>query len=269
MVFDYLKEFITFASVEEMDQHITRHLLCYREVLTESEAAIIQKIASHALAYPGVSHLKAVTIANSLQISTKTVYRAAAKLEELRIVERVPTKKLNGIKGANIYRILPYVPSDVSEREDDGKTDNGNVLKPQLEHQSFSSFNLFQTSYLYNIYTKLQAERERKLSYMNQYQQTLYELLLEAPLKEELKDGLYEAIVASPMPDFRSFVQTRDALIGIIQDVHAGKLTINTTLRAVLQGIQRKLPCKEAELHTVPELPRRKVAFYDWLTERE
>lgn len=269
MVFDYLKEYITFRSVEEMDEHIVKHLTLYSTALTESDVAVIRKIASHALTYPGVAHLKAETIAHHLYISTKTVYRAVAKLGELNIVERVPTKKLNGIKGANIYRILPFVPSTVSERENAGKTDSDDVSKPLQKNQSLSSFNLSETSYLYNVYVRLHDEKERRIAYLNDYQQALYELLMETPIKEELKEGLYHAIVASDMPDCRTFVQTRDALMGIIQDVQSGKLTIKTTLRAVLQGVMRKTPPLGEALAPAPEPQRRKVEFYDWLIERE
>lgn len=269
MVFDYLTEFITFSSVAEMDEHVANHLEHYNTVLTENEAAVVQKIAAHALAYPGVSHLKAATIAGSLHISTKTVYRAAAKLEEMGIIEKVPSKKLNGIKGANIYRILPFVPSSVSERGDCGKTSSRNDEELLPQNQSFTSFNLSQTSPLHLIYTTLQEEKERKMAYLNEYQRMLYDLLHEAPVKEELKDGLYQAIIASPMPDFPAFVQTRDALMGIIRDVHAGKLAVNTTLRAVLQGVMRERHPKKAPQPTAAEPVRRKVEFYDWLTERE
>lgn len=269
MVFDYLKEYITFRSVEEMDDHIAKHISRYSAALTDSDVAVIRKIASHALTYPGVAHLKAETIAHHLYISTKTVYRAVAKLGELNIVKRVPTKKLNGIKGANIYCILPFVPSTVSERANVGETDSGAVSKPLQEDQSFSSFNLSETSYLYNVYVRLQDEKERRMAYLNDYQQALYELLMGTPIKEELKEGLYQAIVASDMPDCRAFVQTRDALMGIIQDVQSGKLTINTTLRAVLQGIMLKTPPIGEVLPPASETQRRKVEFYDWLTERE
>ncbi|MFU8647433.1 helix-turn-helix domain-containing protein [Lysinibacillus sp. RSDA_15] len=43
--------------------------------LTESERAIVFKLASHSLEHTGVCHLKASTIATSLEISTKAVYR--------------------------------------------------------------------------------------------------------------------------------------------------------------------------------------------------
>ncbi|MFJ8516386.1 hypothetical protein [Lysinibacillus xylanilyticus] len=36
---------------------------------------------------------------------------------ELGIIEKLPSTKLNGIKGASIYRILPYVPSSVYMNE--------------------------------------------------------------------------------------------------------------------------------------------------------
>ncbi|GAB0168615.1 hypothetical protein LSPCS325_20520 [Lysinibacillus sp. CTST325] len=75
-----------------------------------SERAIIFKLARHALEHPGACHLIAATIATSLEISTKTVYRSMKKLVELGIIEKLPGTKLNGIKGASIYRILPYVP---------------------------------------------------------------------------------------------------------------------------------------------------------------
>ncbi|MEB2299873.1 helix-turn-helix domain-containing protein [Lysinibacillus xylanilyticus] len=47
---------------------------------TESERSIVFKLASHSLEHPGVCHLKAVTIAEALEISTKTVYRSVKKL---------------------------------------------------------------------------------------------------------------------------------------------------------------------------------------------
>lgn len=47
--------------------------------LTESECAVVFKLASHALEHSGACHLKAAT----LEISTKTVYRAITKLQSL------------------------------------------------------------------------------------------------------------------------------------------------------------------------------------------
>ncbi|MED4888746.1 hypothetical protein [Lysinibacillus fusiformis] len=62
------------------------------------------------------------------------------KLAELGIIEKVPSTKLNGIKGASIYRILPYVPSSVSQREAVDEASNDEVCPPQSEKQASKSF---------------------------------------------------------------------------------------------------------------------------------
>ncbi|MFA1738962.1 helix-turn-helix domain-containing protein [Lysinibacillus fusiformis] len=115
MAFEYLAQYITFDSVADMDKSVEDHMSVHYYNLTDSERAIVFKLASHSLEHTGVCHLKASTIATSLEISTKTVYRSMKKLTELGIIEKVPSTKLNGIKGASIYRILPYVPSSVSQ----------------------------------------------------------------------------------------------------------------------------------------------------------
>ena len=268
-MFDYLKQFLVFGKVEEMDEHVAKHVARHGAVLTEMELQVVHKIASHALAYPGAAHLKAETIAKGLKISTKTVYRAVRKLSELEVVERVPTKKLNGIKGANIYRILPFVPSNMSERDQAGATEAGADSGACSEEQSSLSFNLLKTSFLTNIYMELQDVMENRIAYMNDLQRMLYNLLMEMPIQDELKDGLHQAILATDMPDVKTFVRTRDALLGIIGDVQAGRLTINTTLRAVLKGAYEKREHQEAKEQRIAEMRQPRVEFYDWLTERE
>ncbi len=89
MAFEYLATFKTFESVADMDTAVEDHIAAHYYDLTESERAIVFKLASHALEYPGACHLKAATIASALEISTKTVYRAISKLESLGIVKNV------------------------------------------------------------------------------------------------------------------------------------------------------------------------------------
>ena len=83
MAFEYLAQYTTFNSVIDMDQHVEEHIQQHFYELTESERAIVFKLASHSLEYPGACHLKASTIATALEISTKTVYRGIKKLESL------------------------------------------------------------------------------------------------------------------------------------------------------------------------------------------
>ena len=92
------------------------------------------------------------------------------------------------------------------------------------------------------------------------------------PLKDDLKDGLRSAILATPIENMRGFTIARDAMMRIIHDIYDGKLTIRTTLRAVYKGAYDKamarpvlVEVKEAE----PKKSERPVPFYDWLAVRE
>lgn len=143
--FDYLEQYATFESVEDMDNHVEQHIQQHYFNLTESERAIVFMLASRSLAYPGASHLKAETIADQVAISTKTVYRSIKKLVDLGIIQKIPGTKLNGIKGASFYKILPFnnnVPSEVSQRAEAekhwGSKEDGQVFK----NQPSISFNL-------------------------------------------------------------------------------------------------------------------------------
>ena len=260
MIFDYLKMYQTFNLIVEMDEAVAQHLAAHD--LTESERNVILRIAQSALAYPGATHLKAQTIAESIEVSTKTVYRAVKKAAELGILCVVASTKLNGIKGANIYQIL-HVPSKMSERV---LAEEVHEIKAQNDFSGnqTNSFNLFNTSSLNEIY-------KHTLSLMNDWQKTLYEFLMSLPLNDELKDGLRAAILATPMQNRREFTIAKDAMWRIIHDIHEGKLTIETTLRAIYKGAYEKAVARPVVPVAKPQptaKSSRPVPFYDWLAER-
>jgi len=103
MAFEYLAQYITFESVEDMDNQINERIKNDRFELTKSERAIVFAIKSHCLDYPGACCLLNQTIANEVGVSLVTVSRAIKKLVELKIIGKVNKPKRNGIKGANIY----------------------------------------------------------------------------------------------------------------------------------------------------------------------
>jgi len=278
MAFEYLAQYITFDSVADMDKSVEDHMAVRYYDLTESERAIVFKLASHSLEHPGVCHLKASTIAASLEISTKTVYRSMKKLAELGIIEKVPSTKLNGIKGASIYRILPYVPSSVSQRETVDEASNDAVCPPQSENQPSSSFYLFSSKQANNIMSlgnELALQVEKKKEYMNEYQVMLYDFMHSLPLQDELKDQLHKCILATEMNDVRDFVNAKDVLANIIRDIANGTLTVAGTLRAVFVGAFKKaIERSKVKLYkssSIEETPvkERPVPFYNWLTERD
>lgn len=177
MAFEYLAQYTTFESVEEMDQHVEKHIQEHYYNLTKSERAIVFKIASHSLAYPGACHLKVQTIADSLEISERTVYRAIKKLEKLGIIRKENTiRSQNGGQGANIYVILPFelnVSPEMTVRENAEKPNNNNVQVQKSENQQLNSFN--QNNNFIDTYAAQPSESVDKL--LTTKEQTPYQRL--------------------------------------------------------------------------------------------
>ncbi|MGE8037685.1 helix-turn-helix domain-containing protein [Lysinibacillus sp. NPDC093692] len=278
MAFEYLAQYITFDSVKDMDKSVEDHMVVHYYDLTESERAIVFKLASHSLEHTGVCHLKASTIATSLEISTKTVYRSIKKLAELGIIEKVPGTKLNGIKGASIYRILPYVPSSVSQRETVDEASNEAVCHPQFENQPSSSFNLLsskQANNIMNLENELALQAEKKKEYMNEYQVMLFDFMHSLPLANNLKDELHKCVLAAQVQSATDFIKAKNVLFKIAMDIKEGVLTVASTLRAVFVGAYGKaverLSIKSSKSSYIEETPNRErpVPFYNWLEERD
>lgn len=278
MAFEYLAVYATFETVEDMDAAVEQHIQQHYYNLTESERAIVFALASRSLAYPGASHLKAETIAEALQISTKTVYRSMKKLTDLSIIEKVPGTKLNGIKGASIYKILPFeidVPTEMSERVEAHEASHTNDSEPSTENQSFSSFNLSKTSTLQEIYNNAHAEKEAAKEWMNEWQTMLYDFMHSLPLADQLKDELHKIVLASQVNDASAFHRAKDVIVNIARDIANGTLTVTGTLRAIFVGAYGKaierIKRSAATSSTVEDKQHRErpVPFYDWLSDRE
>lgn len=279
MAFEYLATYKTFDSVADMDTAVEEHIATYYYDLTESERAIVFKLASHALEYPGVCHLKAATIAAALEISTKTVYRAITKLESLGIIKKETTVKSKGGQGASIYIILPYnVSPSMSERVNAEKPCESKVEAQQSENQPSSSFYLFKSKQANNINSlgnELALQAEKKKAYMNEYQVMLFDLMHSLPLHDDLKDQLHKCILATKVNDIRDFVNAKDVLANILRDIANGTLTIASTLRAVFVGAYDKaverLRIKPNKSFNENEqrYGKRPVPFYNWLEQRD
>ncbi|QJT71658.1 HTH domain-containing protein [Psychrobacillus phage Spoks] len=280
MAFEYLADYATFQSVEDMDSNVKQHIDKYRLDLTTSERAIVFLIAGRSLMYPGASHLKAETIATTLEISTKTVYRSIKKLVELKIIEKVPQSKLNGIKGASIYKILHYnVPTEVSQRVTVDEASNDMACPPQSENLSIKSFNLLSSKQaknnLYDLENELRKQEENKKTYMNEYQQMLFDFMHSLPMQDNLKDELHKVALATEMNNVSDFVKAKNVLFNIVSDIADGTLTISRTLRSVFVGSYNKAlersNKKSINTSSVEEELRASnpVPFYDWLNEFE
>ncbi|MCS5501942.1 helix-turn-helix domain-containing protein [Lysinibacillus sp. A4] len=278
MAFEYLATYKTFESVADMDTAVENHMAAHYYDLTESERAIVFKLASHALEHPGACHLKAATIAAALEISTKTVYRAISKLELLGIVKKETTVKSKGGQGASIYIILPYnVPPSMSERGNVEKPCESKVEGQQSENQSSKSFNhlSFKTSTLQEIYNNAHAEKETHKEWMNEYQVMLFDFMNSLPLADNLKDELHKVVMAAQVENAPDFIKAKNVLFKIAMDIKEGILTVTSTLRAVFVGAFNKAversSMKQYNSSSIEETADRErpVPFYNWLNERD
>ena len=277
MAFEYLAQYTTFESIADMDKSVEDHMAVHYYDLTESERAIVFKLASHSLEHPGACHLKAATIAAALEVSTKTVYRSFKKLAELGIIEKVPGTKLNGIKGASIYRILPYVPSSVSQREITDEASNDVVCHPQSENLSLNSFNLLSSKQATNNLCDLEGacnlqvtEKEKTKEYMNEYQVMLFDFMNSLPLADTLKDELHKVVLAAQVHCAPDFIKAKNVLFKIAMDIKEGVLTVASTLRAVFVGAYSKAVERLNSKTIVEDKAHRErpVPFYNWVVEK-
>ena len=277
MAFEYLAQYTTFDSVADMDKSVEDHMAVHFYDLTESERAIVFKLASHSLEYPGVCHLKASTIAASLEISTKTVYRAISKLESLGVIKKETTVKSKGGQGASIYIILPYnVSPSMSDRENAEKPCESKDEVQQTENQSSKSFNhlSFKTSTLQEIYNNAHAEKEAHKEYMNEYQAMLFDFMNSLPLADNLKDELHKVVLASQVNSVDEFIKAKNVLFKIAMDIKEGILTVTSTLRSIFVGAFNKAversSMKQYKSSSIEETAKRErpVPFYNWIVNR-
>jgi len=262
-----------------MDTAVENHMAAHYYDLTESERAIVIALSQRSLMYPGASHLKAETIAEATGTSRSTVMRAIKKLVELNIIEKVKQTKLNGIKGASIYKILPY--SDTSEmkhRETVDETNNDAVCPPQFQNQASKSFNLLSSKQANNIMSlgnELALQAEKKKEYMNEYQVMLFDFMNSLPLADNLKDELHKVVLATQVQNAPDFIKAKNVLFKIAMDIKEGVLTVTSTLRAAFTGVYNKAversSMKLSKSSSIEETADRErpVPFYNWLTERD
>lgn len=279
MAFEYLSEHATFKSVEDMDSNVRQHIDKYRLDLTTSERAIVFMIAGRSLMYPGASHLKAETIADKTNTSRSTVMRGIKKLISLEIIQKVTQTKLNGIKGASIYKILPYDDtSSVTQREEVVEASNDVACPPQSETLSIKSFNLLSSKQAKNIYSiseELALQAEQKQEYMNEFQEMLFDFMNSLPMKDELKDELHKAVLATDLNNVSDFIKAKNVIFKLISDIADGTLTLSKSLRSAFVGAYNKAlersNKKVSTSSTVEEKPcvSKPVKFYNWLEEVE
>ncbi|WP_371017408.1 helix-turn-helix domain-containing protein [Pseudalkalibacillus sp. JSM 102089] len=129
-----LKQFVSFKSVDDMNNIIDQFKIRHKYDLNKSDLALLTFLSQHSCKYPGVSYLKNSTICAAINKSESTVERSKRKLKQLGILCIKSTKKRHGGTGSNIYVLL-----DDSTCLD--KSDNVEMTTPYKAHTSIKANN--------------------------------------------------------------------------------------------------------------------------------
>lgn len=204
-----LKKYSHFLTKNELNKSIYAHLDQNETNLNKTDKKLLELISRYSVKNNGVAYLKVSTMANSMNLTSRTIKRIMAKLEQLKIIKRINTfRKVAGGYGANIIQILP-ANNKMSHREpfkmspcNIGKIANEiksvtvksenettsskatkdliNTYYDKFKHQIRIFINNKQlTSKLYGIYLA-QSRQILKFDAMSQYKAQLEQLALQA-----------------------------------------------------------------------------------------
>ncbi|WP_018391866.1 HTH domain-containing protein [Bacillus sp. 37MA] len=136
---------------------LNHHVDQWCSLTNATEFRVLWFVSKYAVKYPGTAHLKAATIAEGLEVSTKTVYRALKALANFgAIIKHVTTRPVRGGQGANIYVVPPVcaanVQPDLSSRKEATKPceSKREAVKTEKETASLLSYK----SLLHNTYQR-------------------------------------------------------------------------------------------------------------------
>lgn len=128
---NYLSEFQPFATKDELNRAVSSHKQHHRCQLNDTDQKVLNMLSQYAVKFPGVAHLKLVTIAEVIKKSVRTVRRSMEKLEQLNVIKRQAffRNKTGGL-GANLYIFLPF------NRLDKSSSVNPEIRKTEVVHST-------------------------------------------------------------------------------------------------------------------------------------
>ncbi|CAG9612403.1 hypothetical protein BACCIP111899_01579 [Bacillus rhizoplanae] len=254
----YLREYKTFESVEQLNAAVRGHLYAHNFELNDTDKNILKLIGRYTVKYLGAAHLKAATIAEAIDRSEKTVRRSLNKLQSLGIIRKVrTTRHIMGGYGANIIVINMFDQSPVSSRED---ADKPRQASAEPAKSSIETITLQSKNNKSHKETVMPADCLRR---------SMPSAIFNAMSPYFNADGLYKAygmlLRAKASVDRNIMVEDYenefvDAFKAVVYALKRGRVRklngcLFAAFRQVTIEIKRKLTMKDSPL------------FYDWLHE--
>jgi len=110
--YETIKNYQSFSTIEEMNQVVRGFLYKYKSSLSDGAVKVLHFIWNYSVKVVGVSFAKYDTMAAAVGLSRRTVIRAVKTLEELLFIKKIPTARMNGKQGVNLFVIQPFATID-------------------------------------------------------------------------------------------------------------------------------------------------------------
>src|SRR5690606_20524967 len=113
-------------------------LYIHKSSLSGGTIKVLKFIWRHSVKIIGVSFGKYKTIAEAVDLSRRTVIRSIKKLEELGLIKKIPTSRMNGKQGVNLLVIQPFKPVEESKKKMSPQDVTGLVTPNKAENKQDS-----------------------------------------------------------------------------------------------------------------------------------
>ncbi|MBD7965379.1 hypothetical protein [Fictibacillus norfolkensis] len=135
--FENYREYQSFNTLADLNEAVRQHLYLNASSLTKTAVTILKTLSRYSCVVLGVSWLKVATLAKAIDKSEKTVRRALKLLDDLNVINRIPTLRKQGGRGYDICVIKSIDQSEMSRRVEsetpsESKDDKGFELEETL-----------------------------------------------------------------------------------------------------------------------------------------
>ncbi|MDP4550849.1 helix-turn-helix domain-containing protein [Alkalihalobacillus macyae] len=113
--YDDYERYQSFQTLEALNEGVRKALYFHADKLNKTAVTVLKTISRYSCKIPGVSWLKAATLAELIEKSEKTIRRALKTLEQLGIIQRIPTVRAKGGRGYDVCIIRANIVDDQSQ----------------------------------------------------------------------------------------------------------------------------------------------------------
>jgi Fe2+ or Zn2+ uptake regulation protein len=121
----------TFTDIEELNKTVRQYKEKFHDKLTKSSLLVLDQLHRYSAKYIGVSFLTKNHIAQSLNISRKTVQRACKVLEDIGVIKQLEMKRQSDMRQTSNAIVIQPIVEDVQQDNSDMSHQKDNISLKQ------------------------------------------------------------------------------------------------------------------------------------------